>query len=100
MSITDAGFTGVAYVSADERYPEVLVYTPKASGDDEAFIESGAVFLTEWAKASALDEILKVEQIRENYRTATVAKLITVIYQLPFLQHRKAMCILVVQLLQ
>lgn len=75
VSITDAGFTGVAYVSADERYPEVLVYTPKASGDDEAFIESGAVFLTEWAKASALDEILKVEQIRENYRTATVAKI-------------------------
>jgi len=75
VSITDTRFTGVAYVSADERYPEVIVYTPKASGDNEAFIESGAIFLTEWAKASALDEVLKVEQIREDYRAVTVAKI-------------------------
>lgn len=75
VSITDAGYTGVAYVSADERYPEVIVYTPEVSNDNEVFIESGAIFLTEWAKASALDEVLKVEQIRENYHATTVAKI-------------------------
>lgn len=75
VSITDAGYTGVAYVSADERYPEVIAYAPEASGDEKAFMESGAAFLTEWAKASALDEVLKVEQIQEEYHEATVAKI-------------------------
>lgn len=74
VSITDAGYTGVAYVSADERYPEVIAYVPKASGNEEVFIESGAIFLTEWAKASALDEVLKIEQIKKDYRAVTVAK--------------------------
>lgn len=75
VSITDAGHTGVAYVSADERYPEVIVYAPEASGDEEVFMESGAAFLTEWAKASALNEVLKVEQIQEEYHKSTVAKI-------------------------
>ena len=75
VSISGSGSTGVAYVSADERYPEVIIYTPETSDDDEAFIESGAIFLTEWAKASALDEVLKVEQLQENYHATTVAKI-------------------------
>lgn len=75
VSISGSSYNGVAYVSADERCPEVIVYTPNITGDKDVFNESGAVFLTEWAKASALDDVSKVEQIRNKYHAATVTKI-------------------------
>lgn len=75
VNITNNNVKGVAYVSGDERYPQVISYIPEIDEDENVFFESGAVFLTEWAKASAWDEINKVEQIKVNYRSATIAKI-------------------------
>lgn len=74
VDVTSANGKGVVYVTADERYAQVISYVPVTGDDKELKTKSGESFLHEWAKATAYEHFLEIEDIRAKLKAPTMEK--------------------------
>ncbi len=65
---------GVAYVSADSRYPNVLAYIPNALNKEEE-VQTGKSSMLKYSEKVALSHIEAVEFIKDSLRATTLQKI-------------------------
>ncbi|MCR2007287.1 C10 family peptidase [Bacteroides acidifaciens] len=74
VNINNAGEKGIALVSGDKRFPEVLTYTLKAPTGDHPQNE-GVRIMNEISKQAMLDEIAYYEHLQDSLQEKTLTKI-------------------------
>lgn len=80
VELNDGENEGYSLVSADERYPAVLTYLPKASHQETPLCIGGKL-MTEMAVSNAFFTIEQYEKIKEEWRTKTLQRIAKLLHK-------------------